>query len=114
MEAEADRLRRREAKAQAKATDLDSSMLPPPSMSRAKQHVNDHSTPLKKGPIDIVQPLPVRDTPTIDRNRQMRGEAPSSDRRSSLTKRGKRASSSFENKGVIRMYSNQLFSCYSW
>lgn len=51
--------------------------------------------------LDITQPLPVRDTPLIDRNRAMRGE--SGDRRTSLTKRGKRASSSFENKGIIRM-----------
>ncbi|KAL1405778.1 hypothetical protein Q8F55_007451 [Vanrija albida] len=41
---------------------------------------------------DMVVPLPIADTPIISRNRDMRNEM---DRRSSLTMRGKRASSSF-------------------
>ncbi|GJJ06638.1 hypothetical protein Clacol_000832 [Clathrus columnatus] len=48
---------------------------------------------------DVFQPLPSRDTPVIERNRIMRREP--IEGRPSLGRRGKRASSSFENKGLI-------------
>ncbi|KDQ52709.1 hypothetical protein JAAARDRAFT_162538 [Jaapia argillacea MUCL 33604] len=48
---------------------------------------------------DMSQPLAARETPTIERNRSMRGE--SHHRRRSSVSRGKRVSASFEQTGVI-------------
>ncbi|KAF8514655.1 Mis12-Mtw1 protein family-domain-containing protein [Gautieria morchelliformis] len=103
MDAERERLHVREAQAQSHVSldsEFNNPLLPPSSIPRRRQ------TALAKGntsigaTIDTSQPLPLRDTPTIDRNRAMRGEAVER-RRSSLSKRGKRASSSFEHTGII-------------
>lgn len=60
--------------------------------------------------MEYTQPLQPRETPQIDRNRAMRDGTlkdhgtpgtPGHRRRSSLSGRGKRASTSFENNGVI-------------
>lgn len=60
--------------------------------------------------MEYTQPLQPRETPQIDRNRAMRDGTlkdhgtpgtPGQRRRSSLSGRGKRASTSFENNGVI-------------
>lgn len=66
--------------------------------------------------MEYTQPLQPRETPQIDRNRAMRDGTlsqgtpgtPGHRRRSSLSGRGKRASSSFENNGVI----SELFRSY--
>ncbi|KAI0058764.1 hypothetical protein BV25DRAFT_1840796 [Artomyces pyxidatus] len=50
--------------------------------------------------IDSSLPLAPRETPQIEKNKIMRGES-GHVRRSSLTSRGKRTSTSFENTGVI-------------
>lgn len=47
---------------------------------------------------DSTIPIPTSETPQIEKNKMMRGEMP---RRRSSVSRGKRASSSFENTGVI-------------
>ncbi|KAF8508094.1 Mis12-Mtw1 protein family-domain-containing protein [Hysterangium stoloniferum] len=99
MDAERERLRVREARAQARTqpSELKQSFIhPQPPSSRKKQNL---ATPAKVRSIDTTLSLPIRDTPTIERNRAMRGEPV--ERRTSLTRRGKRASSSFENKGII-------------
>ncbi|CAL1717252.1 unnamed protein product [Somion occarium] len=49
---------------------------------------------------DISQPIAEQETPQIMKNKIMRGEMPHPRRKSSIS-RGKRASSSFENTGVI-------------
>ena len=108
MDAERERLRVREVQAQSQATltsEFKTPLLPPSSTSRRRQtgftSGTIPSTPVNGVGIDTTQPIPLRDTPTIDRNRAMRGE-PVERRRSSLSKRGKRASSSFEHTGIIR------------
>ncbi|KAF8589354.1 hypothetical protein K439DRAFT_1657984 [Ramaria rubella] len=104
MNAERERLRVREADAQSQSMEFTEPLLPPPSSipRRRQSGFASGSGPSTPGgtTIDITQPIPLRDTPTIDRNRAMRGE-PVERRRSSLSRRGKRASSSFENTGVI-------------
>lgn len=108
MDAERERLRVREVQAQSQATlasAFKTPLLPPSSVPRRRQTGfipgTAPSTPVNGVTIDTTQPIPLRDTPTIDRNRAMRGE-PVERRRSSLSKRGKRASSSFEHTGIIR------------
>lgn len=51
---------------------------------------------------DASQPIPLQETPQIQKNKIMRGET--GHRRRSSVSRGKRASSSFENTGVISEY----------
>jgi kinetochore protein Mis13/DSN1 len=107
MDAERERLRVREVKAQSQATltsEFKTPLLPLPSVLRRKQTgLASGASPTTPGgtTIDLTLPMPLRDTPTIDRNRAMRGE-PVDRRRSSLSRRGKRASSSFEHTGIIR------------
>lgn len=107
MDAERERLRVREVQAQSQATlapEFKDPLLPPSSIPRRRQTgFAVGTTPTTPGGtvIDMTQPIPLRDTPTIDRNRVMRGE-PVERRRSSLSRRGKRASSSFEHTGIIR------------
>ena len=106
MDAERERLRIREAQAQSTlSSDFKAPLLLPPSVQRRRQtglaYQDAPSTPVNGSTIDIIQPIPLRDTPIIDRNRAMRGE-PVERRRSSLSRRGKRASSSFEHTGIIR------------
>lgn len=48
----------------------------------------------------VMQPIATSETPQILKNKIMRGEVPNPRRKSSIS-RGKRASSSFENTGVI-------------
>lgn len=48
----------------------------------------------------VMEPIAASETPQILRNKIMRGEAPHPRRKSSIS-RGKRASASFENTGVI-------------
>ncbi|KAI0052344.1 hypothetical protein FA95DRAFT_1553684 [Auriscalpium vulgare] len=52
--------------------------------------------------VDAQMPLAPRETPQIEKNKQMRGEGSNGhSRRSSVSMRGKRMSTSFENTGVI-------------
>ncbi|KAF8554457.1 hypothetical protein OG21DRAFT_1508894 [Imleria badia] len=88
------------------------------SRSRAKEAVHPSfqlpptaTTPSKRHPPDAIQPLPESETPQIQRNKLMREgpsvprtpqtQTPSHSRRTSLSMRGKRISTSFENTGVI-------------
>ncbi|KAF9232961.1 Mis12-Mtw1 protein family-domain-containing protein [Melanogaster broomeanus] len=88
------------------------------SRSRAKEAVNpsfqfppSSSTPAKRHIPDSLQPLHDSETPQIERNKHMRDgqplprtpqtHTPSHSRRSSMSMRGKRISTSFENTGVI-------------
>ena len=80
-------------------------------------------TPSKRHPSDAIQPLPESDTPQIERNKLMREgpfvprtpqtQTPSHSRRSSMSMRGKRISTSFENTGVICAFLSNMF-CLSW
>ncbi|KAF9223801.1 hypothetical protein BS17DRAFT_802306 [Gyrodon lividus] len=97
MESEIDHLRSR---SRAKEAVNPSFQFPPPSTTPSKRH-----TP------DALQPLPESETPQIERNKLMREgqplprttqtQTPSHSRRSSMSMRGKRISTSFENTGVI-------------
>ncbi|KAG8213334.1 Mis12-Mtw1 protein family-domain-containing protein [Butyriboletus roseoflavus] len=95
MESETDHLRSR---SRAKEVAHSSLQLPPTA-----------TTPSKRHPPDTLQPLPESETPRIERNKLMREgpsiprtpQTPSHSRRTSMTMRGKRISTSFENTGVI-------------
>jgi len=58
------------------------------------------SKPRSISHMDSTLPLEPRETPQIEKNRQLRGEG-GYRRRSSVSMRGKRASTNFENTGVI-------------
>ena len=88
------------------------------SRSRAKEAAHPSfqlpsaaTTPSKRHPPDVLQPLPESETPQIERNKLIREgpsiprtpqtQTPSHSRRTSMSMRGKRISTSFENTGVI-------------
>ncbi|KAH0832997.1 Mis12-Mtw1 protein family-domain-containing protein [Lanmaoa asiatica] len=88
------------------------------SRSRAKEAAHPSiqlhpaaTTPSKRRLPDTLQPLPESETPRIERNKLMREgpsiprtpqtQTPSHSRRTSMSMRGKRISTSFENTGVI-------------
>ncbi|KAG9314948.1 Mis12-Mtw1 protein family-domain-containing protein [Chiua virens] len=97
MESETDHLRSR---SRAKEAAHPSLQLPLPPNTPARRHLPD-----------ALQPLPESETPQIERNKLMRegpsiprtpqSQTPSHSRRSSMSMRGKRISTSFENTGVI-------------
>ncbi|KIJ60374.1 hypothetical protein HYDPIDRAFT_117290 [Hydnomerulius pinastri MD-312] len=98
MESETDHLRSR---SRAKETVNPAFQFPPPS-----------TTPSKRRIPDALQPLPESETPQIERNKLLREgqpvpkaptqtQTPQHSRRSSMSMRGKRISTSFENTGVI-------------
>lgn len=78
---------------------------PPAGMSVKSSILNpafqfpQRSTPTRERIQDSSVPIPTSETPQIEKNKMMRGEMPH--RRRSSISRGKRASSSFENTGVI-------------
>lgn len=67
--------------------------------SNPKFQFPQRSTPPRDRIHDSSVPIPASETPQIEKNKMMRGEMPH--RRRSSISRGKRASSSFENTGVI-------------
>lgn len=82
----------------------------------SKSQSQSHSTvEMQMEMREYTQPLQPRETPQIERNRAMRngtlregsqGPGTPGRRRSSLSGRGKRASSSFEANGVISAFSH--------
>ncbi|KAJ3484487.1 hypothetical protein NLI96_g5606 [Meripilus lineatus] len=90
MQSEADDLRRR-SRSEASVGSLDQTIQFPSSRPpRTPSHERIH---------DASHPIPLQETPQIEKNKIMRGET--GHRRRSSVSRGKRASSSFENTGVI-------------
>lgn len=97
MESETDHLRNR---SRAKEAAHPSFYLPPTATTPSKRHAPD-----------ALQPLPESETPQIERNKLMREgpsiprtpqtQTPSHSRRTSMSMRSKRISTSFENTGVI-------------
>ena len=81
------------------------------------------TTPSKRHPPDVLRPLPESETPQIERNKLMREgpsiprtpqtQTPSHSRRTSMSLRSKRISTSFENTGVI-CASPSNTPCLSW
>ena len=117
MEDEADSLRRN-FRAQSM---IPSSILNADSSLQFRSRTEPSTISRSKGKekiIDTVVPLPDNDTPTIDRNKQLRSGAmaaitggsngnharPDHRRRSSVSGRGKRVSTSFEATGIIGKY----------
>ena len=88
MTSEADDLRR-QSRAHVETRDT---ALADISQTRSKPRSTSH--------MDSTLPLEPRETPQIEKNRQLRGEG-GHRRRSSVNMRGKRASTNFENTGVI-------------
>lgn len=104
MDTETEDLRRR---SRAHSSGLASSPLKPefkfPPSSSSKPSKPSRQAPQPKR-VDMLKPLPTlaQDSPHIEKNRQLRGEAPNhSRRRSSISSRGKRISSSYQTTGVI-------------
>ncbi|CCM06771.1 uncharacterized protein FIBRA_09069 [Fibroporia radiculosa] len=94
MQSEADTLRRKSQAAGSSLGALHSDFPILPKSSRplappSQQRIHDASIP-----------VPLQETPQIERNRFMRGDAPTHRRKSSLS-RGKRISSSYEATGII-------------
>ncbi|KAI0080987.1 hypothetical protein K474DRAFT_50513 [Panus rudis PR-1116 ss-1] len=97
MEEEADALRRK-SRATANGA-IDPSFQFPPSRPVGTGHATS-----RERTYEVLEPLNMDETPKIKKNRMMRGEMPHpqhTPRRKSSISRGKRASSSFENTGVI-------------
>lgn len=93
MQSEADALRRKSRAAEAASGSVDPSFqIPPPGP-------NSSGSQMRGRIREMSQPLPLQETPQIQKNKLLRGE--SGHRRKSSLTRGKRISSSFENTGVI-------------
>lgn len=95
MQSETDTLRRKSQAAENSIGTLNTDFAFPASKTNRQQQ----ATPSQRIH-DASLPLPLQETPQIERNRFMRGE-PSSHRRKSSLSRGKRISSSYEATGVI-------------
>ncbi|OCH85569.1 hypothetical protein OBBRIDRAFT_739709 [Obba rivulosa] len=97
MQSETDTLRRKSQAAQNAVGNLNSEIqFPPP---KSLPHRQPHPPPSNHRLHDASHPLPLQETPQIERNKIMR-EGNQHRRRSSLS-RGKRISSSYEATGVI-------------
>ncbi|PCH39348.1 hypothetical protein WOLCODRAFT_141197 [Wolfiporia cocos MD-104 SS10] len=95
MQTEADALRRKSQAAANSVGTLDQALhFPPPRGSRQQ-----HGPPSQQRVHDAAMPLPLSESPAIERNRFMR-EGSNHRRKRSLS-RGKRISSSYETTGVI-------------
>lgn len=95
MQSETDTIRRKSQAAESSAGALNAEFqFPPPKPGRPQQ-----GPPSNQKTHDASLPLPLQETPQIERNRFMRGE-PSGHRRKSSLSRGKRISSSLDS-GVI-------------
>lgn len=96
MQSETDNLRRKSRAAEAVTANANPAFQFPPSGASSK---SSQSQPSRGRIREMSIPLPLQETPQIQRNKHLRGDT--GHRRQSSLSRGKRISSSYENTGVI-------------